>query len=179
MVVVASAVCHDNSINSITDAVVGTVSPPVSAACYNLSCFIADIYHRDTIYRSLYETVHFSFTPWNYQYNVRPSASLISNSSTNRSSISEHQRTENTKRRMQAKHQHHVKQKKKVPASKNFHHAQPQAIASILHRSRGTTKWLMLFDIDEYALPRSKYVHFSFNFSLTKNVLKSYFFHNL
>lgn len=47
----------------------------------------------------------------------------------------------------------------------NYHHAQPQAISSAVYRSRGKVKWLMLFDIDEYALPSANFLSFPEHFA--------------
>ena len=109
------------------------------------------------MYKNQFESVHFTFTPWKYQYYLHPSTSLLFGSSNTSSSVNlEYVKSRRT--RAKNKHQDKLNDKhlksKKLLLSKNYHHAQPQAITSIVYRCKGNIDWLMLFDIDEYAFPR-------------------------
>lgn len=142
----------------------------LSEECYLLSCFVADLSNGTTMYKRQFESVHFSFTPWKYQYFMHSSKLSVSDDRNRTSSSSNDLNVGNKRRRLRTKKKYPGRQynrngSKKLPSNMNYHHAQPQAISSAVYRSRGNVKWLMLFDIDEYALPSANFLSFPEHFA--------------
>ena len=142
----------------------------LSEECYLLSCFVADLSNGTTMYKRQFESVHFSFTPWKYQYFMHSSKLSVPDDRNRTSSSSNDLHVGNKRRRLGPKvkypnRQYNRNGSKKLPSNMNYHHAQPQAISSAVYRSRGKVKWLMLFDIDEYALPSANFLSFPEHFA--------------